>query len=176
MVSFRANSIKTVEGVSGDLLVMIAAPLPVAEKLNNLSGEYVVEIKKYRPKRSLNANALFWKVCGSMAQVLGIGEEEMYLQLLQDYGVKKFIVVRPEAVESVKGLFRAVDEMGSVYVNGSKGIQLRCTIGSSQYNTAEMARLIKGAVYEAEQIGAWVPDEQDIGASLDLWNKERRTI
>lgn len=173
MVKFTASEIKASEGVGGDLVITITAPLPVAAQLENLNGKFDIEIKRHRERRSLNANALFWKICGSMAVILRTSDEELYLQLLERYGVKKYIVVKPEAVESVKELFRAVDEMGSVYVDGKRGVQLKCTIGSSQYNTAEMTRLIEGAISESKHIGAWVPDEQDIGAALDLWQKER---
>lgn len=173
MVKFIASEISAQEGAGGNLIITIAAPLPLAGHFENIKGEYLIEIKKHRQKRSLNANALFWKVCGSMAEILRVSDEDIYLQLLERYGVKKYIVVKPEAVESVKGLFRAVDEMGSVYVDGKRGVQLRCTIGSSQYDTKQMGRLIDGAITESKDIGAWVPDEQDIGAALDLWQKER---
>ena len=95
------------------------------------------------------------------------------MHLLERYGVKKYIVVRPEAVESVKGLFRAVEEMGGVIVDGKRGVQLKCTVGSSQYDTKQMARLIEGTASENREMGAFVPDEMDIGASLNLWEKER---
>lgn len=173
MVKFTASEIKAGEGVGGELVITITAPLPVAAQLGNLNGKFDIEIKRHREKRSLNANALFWKMCGSLAEVLHISDEEAYLHLLERYGVKKYIVVKPEAVESVKGLFRAVEEMGGVIVDGKRGVQLKCTVGSSQYDTKQMARLIEGTASENRELGAFVPDEQDIGASLDLWAKEK---
>lgn len=173
MVKITTSDIKTSEDVGGNLVITITAPLQVVAHLENLTGLYDIEIKKHRQKRSLNANALFWKMCGSMAEILKTSDEELYLQLLERYGVKKYIVVKPEAVESVKGLFRAVEEMGSVYVDGKRGVQLKCTIGSSQYDTKQFARLLEGVISESRDIGGFVPDEQDIGAALNLWQKER---
>lgn len=166
-------NIKASEDASGNLIITIAAPLQAAAHLENFIGLYDVEIKKHRQKRSLNANALFWKMVNSLAEILETSNEEMYLQLLARYGVKKYIVVKPEAVDSLKKLFRAVAEMGSVFVDGKRGVQLECTIGSSQYDTKQMMRLINGTISECKEVGAFVPDEQDIGASLDLWEKER---
>lgn len=173
MVKITTADIKTGEDINGNLIITIAAPLEMAAHLENLTGLYDVEIKKHRQKRSLNANALFWKMCNSLAEAVETSSEEMYLQLLERYGVKKYIVVKPEAVESLKKLFRAVADMGSVYVNGKRGVQLECTVGSSQYDTKQMTRLINGTLSECKEVGAWVPDEQDIGASLNLWEKER---
>lgn len=173
MVRFKATSIAACEGVGGELVITITAPLETAVHLENLSGEYVIEIKKHRQKRSLNANALFWKICNSIADILEASYDDIYLQLLDRYGVKKYIVVKPEAVEDMKKMFRAVEEMGGVYVEGKKGVQLCCTIGSSKYNTKQMSRLIKGAIDESREIGGFVPDDHDIGASLELWEKER---
>lgn len=173
MMKITTGDIKAHEDAGGNLVITVTAPLRDAANLENFIGLYDIEIKKHRQKRSLNANALFWKMCGGLAEILRTSNEELYLQLLERYGVKKYIVVKPEAVESVKGLFRAVEEMGSVYVNGKRGIQLCCTVGSSQYDTAQMSRLIDGTKTECEELGAWVPDEQDIGAAIDLWQKER---
>ena len=173
MVKFQASDIKASEDVCGNLVLTITAPLELTGCFSELKGEYVVEIKKYREKRSLNANALFWKVVGSMAELLHVSDEELYLQLLERYGVKKYIVVRPEAAESFKGLFRGAEEMGSVYVDGQKGVQLKCTIGSSQYDTKQMSRLIDGAISESKEIGGWIPDEQDIDSCLEAWERER---
>lgn len=146
---------------------------PPGMDFKEFTGLWEVEIKRHRQKRSLNANALLWKCIGSMAEILGVSNDEVYLQMLEQYGVQKFLVVKPEAVESIRQLFRIVHELGGVSVNGKKGMQLRCIVGSSQYDTAQMARLLNGTIYECEQIGAFVPDKQDIGASLDLWQKER---
>lgn len=173
MVKFTASEIKACEGVGGELVITITAPLPVAAQLGNLNGKFDIEIKQHREKRSLNANALCWKIIGSMAEILHTSEKEVYLNLLELYGVKEYLVVKPAAVETIKKLFRAVEDMGTVIVNGKRGIQLKCTVGSSQYDTQQFSRLLEGAIHESREIGGFVPDEQDVGASLALWEKER---
>lgn len=173
MVRFRSSDITISEDVCGDAVITITAPLDVAAQFGDIRGEYDIEIKRHREKRSLNANALFWKMCGSLAEVTRVSDDEMYLWLLARYGVKKYMVVRPEAVEFTKTLFRAAEEMGSVYVDGQRGVQLKCTIGSSYYDTKQMARLIDGTMSECKEVGAWVPEQYDITACLTAWEKER---
>ena len=159
----------------GNATITVTVPHQFKDTLHleNLTGVLDVEIKKHRERRSLNANALFWKCVNEAAKILDASNEEIYLRMLDQYGVQKYIVVRPEAVEAVTKLFRAVDDMGRVLVNGKEGRQLKCTIGSSQYDTEQMSRLIRGITSENKEIGAWVPDEADIGYSLNLWEKER---
>ena len=171
----QANGIKAGCDIYGNLTLTLTVPRPQRDNLNldNLTGLLDVEIKKHREGRSLNANALFWKIVNSIAEIQDASNNEIYLSLLEDYGVQKYMVVKPEAADSITKLFRAVDDLGTVFVNGKPGRQLKCTIGSSQYDTAQMARLIRGAISESKDIGGFVPDEQDIGASLDLWKKER---
>lgn len=170
---FQSEKIKVGCDGNGEFFVKIAIPRENALNLENCIGLHDIEIKKHRNKRSLNANALLWKVLDSIAEILRADKEEIYIQMLRSYGVQKFLVVKPDAAESVAELFRAVDDLGYVLVNGKKGKQLRCIVGSSQYNTAEMARLLEGTIEESKELGGFVPDEKDVGASLKLWEKER---
>ena len=171
----KLQAIKIAAGcdAQGYQTITLTAPRGAIVDIENLTGLLDVEIKKHREKRSLNANALFWKIVNSIAEILDVSNDDVYLNLLQSYGVQKYLVVRPETVAEISKLFRAVEDLGAVIVNNKTGRQLKCTIGSSQYDTAQMSRLIRGAVNESRDIGGFVPDEQDIGISLDLWSKER---
>lgn len=44
------------------------------------------ELKKWFEKRSLNANALYWKMCGALAKKLRVPNAEMHNTLLRRYG------------------------------------------------------------------------------------------
>ena len=168
---FKTDRIVAGCDIDGNPTLTIIMPRDMPSSAFN--GLYDVEIKKHREIRSLNANALFWKCCGSIADIIGASKEEVYLQMLERYGVQKFIVVKPEAAESVKPLFRAVYNLGFVYVGKKRGVQLRCIVGSSHYDTEQMARLLDGTIEECKDLGAFVPDEKDVGYSIKLWEKER---
>ena len=112
-----------------------------------------IEIKQHRQKRSLNANAYLWVLLGKMADVLDTIKDELYLEMLDRYGVFTHIVVKPSVVERVKQEWRTVRELGEVTVNGKTGVQLQCYFGSSTYDTKEMSRLIDGVVSECKELG-----------------------
>ena len=61
-----------------------------------------VQITIKRKQRSLDANAYLWALLGEMARVLYTDKDELYLQMLERYGVFTHIIVKPQAVEKVK--------------------------------------------------------------------------
>ena len=132
-------------------------------------GLYDVEIKKYYPKRSLNANALFWKGCGLIAEAVGRDNWSVYLDLLRDYGEFTYIIVKPQAVEMWKEQYRLCEEIGEIDINGKKGVQLLCFYGSSTYNNKQMARLIDGMLQELKALDIDFVPESDITKAVAEW-------
>lgn len=127
--------------------------------------QLTAEIKQHRKKRSLDANAYLWVLLGKMAEVLRTDKDEIYLLMLERYGVYTHIIAKPHVVEQVKQQWRTVRELGEVTVNGQNGIQLQCYFGSSTYDTKQMATLIDGVVSECQELGidTLSPDEiQDL--------------
>jgi hypothetical protein len=118
----------------------------------NTGGEISIEVKKKTKKRSLDANAYMWVLLHKMADVLGTTKDELYLQVLERYGVFTHVIVRPAAVERMKQEWRTIKELGEVTVNGVTGVQLQCYYGSSTYTTTEMAKLIDGVVSECKEL------------------------
>lgn len=45
-----------------------------------------LEIKRYRRKRSLDANAYYWVLCTKLAKVLQVSNQEIHNQMLRKYG------------------------------------------------------------------------------------------
>lgn len=138
------------------------------QKLNNLAkltGEgkkLRVDIKQYRKKRSLDANGMMWAVLNDMAAAMGTSKDEVYLEMLDRYGVFTHIVVKPEVVGKVKKEWKITRELGEVMINGKKGIQLQCYFGSSTYNTKEFSVLLDGVISEAREIGIETLEDAEI--------------
>ena len=132
--------------------------------------ELVAEIKQYRHKRSLDSNAYCWVLLGKMASVLNTNKEEVYLSMLQSYGVYTHIVVKPEIVERVKAEWKTVTELGEVIINGKTGIQLQCYFGSSTYDTKEMSTLLEGVVSEAKELGIDIMTPGELDLMKSAWN------
>ncbi len=124
------------------------------KKLCDKDVDKTIEVKQYREKRSLDANAYFWKLCGELAKVMDSTDKEIYIQLLIDYGVNKYKVVHESEVNDYLVDYKHVEVMNLAKVKTDKGVtdgvQIRCTRGSSKYNTKQMSRLIEGTVNECK--------------------------
>lgn len=128
----------------------------IRDKLLNLTA------KIHREKRSLDANAYAWVLMQKIAEAIHTDKWTVYLMMLERYSpVFTHIIVRPEAVERVKGEWRTVKVLGPIRVNGSTGIQLQCYFGSSTFDSKEMASFIDGIVSECKEMGIETlpPDE-----------------
>lgn len=128
----------------------------IRDKLLNLTA------KIHREKRSLDANAYAWVLMQKIAEAIHTDKWSVYLMMLERYSpVFTHIIVRPEAVERVKGEWRTVKVLGPIQVNGSSKIQLQCYFGSSTFDSKEMASFIDGIVSECKEMGIETlpPDE-----------------
>lgn len=156
-MKFKANKVRIQydENRLTEVLLTTKENVQIEELKNivNSGKELSVEIKQYRNKRSLDSNGYMWVLLSKMAEVLQTTKDELYLQMLDKYGVFTHIVVKPHVVDRVKQEWRTVRELGDVTINGQTGIQLQCYFGSSTYDTKEMSRLIDGVVQECKELG-----------------------
>lgn len=165
----------------GSALIKVRAPAWQAsdaamEKLQNMQPHNLdMIIKRHKDKRSLNANALLWKCIGSLAEVLNVSKDEIYLKSLRDYGVQTVLAVVPEAEPVLRASFREVIPLGRHIINGQVMENFRCIAGSSHYDTAQMSRLLNGVIEDCKEMGGFVPDERTIMTGLELWKKESAT-
>lgn len=130
-----------------------------------------VEIRQHRRRRSLDANAYLWVLLSKMADVLHTTKDELYLEMLNRYGVFTHIVVKPEIVERVKQEWRTVRVLGEVTVNGKTGVQLQCYFGSSTYNSKEMSVLIDGVISECKDLGIETMPPDELALLKSKWGK-----
>lgn len=109
------------------------------------------EIKEYRHKRSRNQNSYCWELIGQIADSLRKSKEEVYFDMLRDYGQSEIISVRADI--DISGYFKYYEEAGRGEVKGKEFIHYKIYKGSSEYDTREMAIFIDGVVQEAQAIG-----------------------
>ena len=144
--------------------------MTAAEELERMQNvDLRVNVVKYRKKRSLSANALFWSCVGKIANATRADKWDVYLQLLKDYGKYTYIVCRPSMVDAVRSQWRESMVWNSVDVNGEEAVQMLCFFGSSSYNTKEMSVLIDGAIETMKELGLDLPMPQDIKTALEQW-------
>ena len=136
---------------------------PLAD-IQALSSEKKLDIKvrKHREKRSLNANAYLWVLLQKIAEVTHTSKEEVYLAMLQRYSrAFTHIIVKEQAVEKMKELYRTCVDLGTVKVGSMEGHQLQVYYGSSTFDTKEMSVLLDGVISECHELGisTTTPDE-----------------
>ena len=130
---------------------------------------YDVKINKHREKRSLNANAYLWKLVTEIGNILNKSKEEVYLQMLIDYGQSEMISILSEI--NVKGYFKYYKLAGTSILNGKEFNHYKIYKGSSEYNTKEMSILLEGAVQEAKNLGIKTKEDYEIEKLIEEWNK-----
>ena len=151
-------------GLQGDLTVTLTLPRHHADSLKKLmDADIEADIKKYREKRSLSQNAYAWTLITKIAQSINppMNREEVYIEMLKRYGQGGIISVQKDKADDVTRAFDYYIPKGEGQVNGKEFLHLMVYVGSSQYDTKEMATFISGIVEEAKDLGieTLTPDE-----------------
>ena len=128
---------------------------------------YDVKIDKHREKRSLNANAYLWKLVTEIGNVLNKSKEEVYLQMLIDYGQSEMVSILSEI--DVKGYFKYYKLAGTSILNGKEFNHYKIYKGSSEYDTKEMSILLNGVVQEAKNLGIKTKDDIEVERLIEEW-------
>lgn len=128
---------------------------------------YDVKIDKHREKRSLNANAYLWKLVTEIGNILNKSKEEVYLQMLIDYGQSEMVSILSEI--DVKGYFKYYKLAGTSILNGKEFNHYKIYKGSSEYDTKEMSILLNGVVQEAKDLGIKTKDDIELERLLEEW-------
>lgn len=155
-----------------EVLVTLSLPGASVQELHGLEllGELSITIKRYRRRRSLDANAYCWVLCGMIADLIGSSKDEVYEEMLQRYGYYYKdgdgyvpITVRSSAdISKFGGHWKFIRESG-----GFKSyLKIR---GSSEYDSAEMAHFIDSIVLEAKELGIQTETPDEIEKMKSLW-------
>lgn len=132
---------------------------------NFKAGEY--EISRRRKKRSTDANALCWKLCTEIANVLRADKDSIYIDMLKKYGQSDIVSVL--STVDVKGYFKYYDEFGKGYVKDKEFTHYKVYKGSSEYDTREMSILLDGIIDEAKALDIEVISERERTLLLQEW-------
>lgn len=131
------------------------------------AGNY--EIERKRKKRSTDANALCWKLCTEIANVLRTDKDSIYIDMLKKYGQSDIVSVL--STVNVKGYFKYFDAWGTGCVNGKEFTHYKVYKGSSEYDTREMSILLDGIIDEAKALDIDVISECEKSLLLEEWGK-----
>lgn len=134
-----------------------------------------IEVKPYRERRSLDANAYFFVLVDKLAEKLNTTKEEIYRNAIKEIGgVSETICVRDKAVKrlceswSKNGLGWQTDTFPSK-IEGCTNVILY--YGSSTYDTAQMSRLIDNIVQDCKAVGIETRTPDEIANLLSMWGE-----
>lgn len=172
------HTVGSFEGASrnlkGDLTITFSIPddPKLLDKLEQLKDKDIkLDINKNSDKRSLNANAYFWKLVTELGHKLGFDKDQMYIRQLSRYGVFQDIIIKREALPHFEKEFRYVEIFDDGYEVGEM-LTARCYFGSSLYTTKEMSDLIEGTVNDCHDLGIDTWSKEEIDYLLSIWEGE----
>lgn len=162
-------------------LVLDTKELDVIEQLKN-ENKLNIELKKYRQKRSLDANAYCWVLCDNIAKELSddgsiVTKEQVYKDAILQIGTFQPMIIEEKAFEDFKriwgkqGLGFLVREVS----RKDKCVKVQAYYGSSTYNTKEMSLLIELLVQQAKELNIEIKPQAEIDSLLSSWNSNSGT-
>lgn len=171
MLEKPINSIDYAYAPSGDLELRITIDKCDISEILSSEKPLVVKIEPVKKKRSLDSNAYCWVLIGQIADILRASKEEVYFNMLKNYGQSTVVSVLSEI--NVAGFFKYYEEFGTGVVKGKNFTHYKVYKGSSEFDTKEMAVLIDGVISEAQELGIDCRTPEEIDKMKSLWGKEK---
>ncbi len=134
-----------------------------------------IEIKPYRERRSLDANAYCWKLISDIAEKMSVPKEAVYRAAIREVGGNSEVVcVQNEAVAKLRqgwqrnGLGWLTDTFPSK-IPGCTNVILY--YGSSTYDSHQMSRLIDNIIQDCHELGIQTDTPAEIARIKSLWGE-----
>lgn len=155
---------------------MVGTIQEVIQYLFNQDKEKKYEVKEYKQKRSLDANAYLWTLCDKIAKSMtgAITKEDIYKDAISYVGVFEPLIISEKAFERFKenwqkqGLGYLVKEVSKK----DKCVKIFVYYGSSTYDTKEMSKLIEFIVEQAKGLNIETKPDAEIKSLLDRWDRK----
>lgn len=155
-------------------LILDTNELDIVEQLKN-ENKLNIEMKKYRNKRSLDANSYCWVLCDKIAKSMqgGITKEDVYKDAISYVGTFEPMIIEEKAFEKFKDIWQ---RQGLGYLvkevsRKDKCIKIFAYYGSSSYDSKEMSKLIEFIVEQAKGLNIETLPIEEINSLLESWSK-----
>lgn len=139
---------------------------------------YTAHLKEYRAKRSFDANAYFWKLLGELSAKTGVETSNIYREYIKDIGGNYDVICVQQ---------KAADALESHWTSNGLGWQVERTesklegcvtmlmyYGSSQYDTAQMSRLISLVVSDCQDQGIETKTPEELALIMARWEDAQK--
>ena len=131
-----------------------------------------VEVRKASKHRSLSANNFAWVLIDQISEKTGIPVTQVYQNAIREIGgVSDYYGMKEEAYDSfceiwTKGHLGRQVEIIPGWIN------VRAWKGSSDFDTAQMARFIDSLIQDAEALGISTIPDSEIEGMISQWGKK----
>lgn len=154
-------------------------PLELMEELKDVILS--VSVKKWRRRRSLDANGYFHVLASKIAEKLNTSLTEIKNHLISEYGQYEKLddglmtVIMKDSIEWEKlETIHLKPTTATRTLDDGKLYRVYYVMrGSHTYDSAEMARLISGTVSEAKELGIETATPAELEHMAELWRARR---
>ena len=133
-----------------------------------------ITVKRFRQKRSLDANAYAWVLIDKIARAKRLTKTEVYRNAIREIGgVSDIISIKKQALHRLqrewnsKGAGWQIEDIGGK-IPGWTNVILY--YGSSVYDSRQMSDLIDSLVQDAKALGIETKSEEEINSLLEEYN------
>lgn len=161
----------------GEYLVSFTTRDDPGNLFDDLNGKPVkIDIKKASKHRSLSANNFAWALIDQIAECTGKTATEVYQNAIREIGgISDYYGMKAEAFDAFCELWIG-NHLGRqvVIIPGSTKpgwINVRAYKGSSDFDSAQMARFIDSLIQDAENLGIPTISDQEVERMVSQWGK-----
>lgn len=124
--------------------------------INRRDKVYAADLKEYREKRSLDANAFYWRLCGELAKAMGATPEDIYRRHIKDIGNYATMCIQEKALDDFTRIWTSNHLGRFVETRESKlpgCVTVLAYYGSSDFSRLEMSMLIDNCIQDCHSVG-----------------------
>ena len=157
-------------------LLLDTNDLKIVEQLKN-ENKLNIDLKRYREKRSLDANNYFWKLLQELCELAEIDTEEEYKRRIKELGIFRRFRIEKDNVNTFERMWTSQGiawfcEIFDTEIIGNTEFKIiNAYYGSSSFNTKQMSRLIDGVVQDCQVYGIETKTPTEIKSLLESWDK-----
>lgn len=160
-------------------LLLDTRQLSIVEELKK-ENKLNIEVKKYRKKRSLNANSYFWQLLQDLCELVELDTVEEYKRRVKELGIFRQFKIEAENIKTFEKMWTSqgiawfCEIADTTYIEDTEFKIINAYYGSSSFNSKQMARLIDGVVQDCKPYGIETKPQEEINSLLRSWENEQK--
>lgn len=158
-------------------LLLDTKHLDIVEELKK-ENKLNIEVKKYRKKRSLNANSYFWQLLQELCELVELDTVEEYKRRVKELGIFRQFKIETENIKTFEKMWTSqgiawfCEIADTTYIGDTELKIINAYYGSSSFNSKQMTRLIDGVVQDCKVYNIETKPQEEINSLLKEWDRK----